>query len=471
MTMASMKRIQYLHRTRLHRNLIKQSFTMDAPTSIDQQCILIKQHSASMTSENLATSLDVIVIDLNRGQLLTNVETIEKIVATISSSFLDHQNVFETNLLDHQLFLIFRDCYLNILCRWRRGEILSQSARQTFSQISAMFAAICLHATNTAVNPLKKLLIHKPLIDELSECINEIATNGKHLQDTQIVAVDNMIRAIHYLQKGRVEIQNDSMIDPLLNAIINSICSKYFIDMFEQAAQSEKFDEAQTFLLDTCTDYICWHQENRYNEICAAIQTALLSTFVAWLQNHVSSFQQWTKISIKVMGQLYITLINGNARDVEVYSQQVHENYCTMIDIFFTMLDTILKSNAINESIIELIRILSQALYSLTVNNDLRSYIKNKQMIPLLLTLINIEDEMIQFHVYRILASIMTERDIKTLDKSYTIAHVFLTFLIKLIDDSSRTPRFHNLLRSLKSKSIFSFDKNSFKLTKSFHFL
>ena len=448
--MSSMKRTQYLNRTRLDQNLISQSLKLVGNTSIDQQCILIKQQSASMATDNLTTSFDTILMDLNKSELLTNVDTIEKIVITISSSFVDHQQLFETNLLDHKLFIIFRDLYLNILCRWRRGEILNRSTRRTLCQISSMFTTLFFHATDSAVNSLRNLLIYQPLIDELNECLNEISTSGKYLKDPQIVAIDNMIRAIHYLEKGRIDIQNEAMIYTLLNTIIKCICSNYFIDMFEQAVQLEKFDEGQTFLLDTCTDYICWHKDNRYNEICTSIRTALLNTFVTWLQNHFPLFQQWTKMSIKVMGQLYITLINGNARDDETYSQQDHENYCTMIDIFLTILDTIMESNSMNESLIALIRILTQGLYSLTMTNDIRSYIKNKQMIPLLLNLINIEDEMTQFHVYRILASIMTEKDIKTLHNSNTIAYVFLTFLTKLIDDSSMTPRFHSLLRSLK---------------------
>jgi hypothetical protein len=86
------------------------------------------------------------------------------------------------------------------------------------------------------------------------------------------------------------------------------------------------------------------------------------------------------------------------------------------------------------------------------MTNDLRTYIKNKHIVPLLLKLANLEDETVQFHVYRILAAILTEEDIKTLTNSSKIANVFLKFLANLIDDSSRTPRFYNLLRSLKSK-------------------
>jgi hypothetical protein len=144
-----MKRIRYLNRTRLHRNLIHRSNRMDESASIDQQCILIKEQGASMSTENLTTSFNTIVISLNKGELLKNVETIQKIVTTLSS-----QKFFETNLLDHQLFVIIRDLYLDILYRWRRGEILNQSTRQIFCEVSSLFAGICFyrHSLKKAFN-------------------------------------------------------------------------------------------------------------------------------------------------------------------------------------------------------------------------------------------------------------------------------------------------------------------------------
>ncbi|CAF3430771.1 unnamed protein product [Rotaria sp. Silwood1] len=254
-----------------------------------------------------------------------------------------------------------------------------------------MFADMCFRATDADVSPLKRLLIYKNLMNELKEILFEIATTGKHLHDTYIEAIDYMLRAIHYLQKGRIEIQKDPLLCALLIAVVKCVCSIYFIDMFKKVVRLEKLDKAQTFILDTCTDYIRWQETDQYNETCVSVRTALLRDFTMWLQDQALSFRQWSKITIKIMDQLCITLIHGNAQDNDTYTQDIRDDY-----------------------------------------------------------LASIEDEMTRFNVYRILASIMTEEDIKTLTNPSAIANVFLTFLTKLIDDSSMIPRFHNLLRSLK---------------------
>ncbi|CAF3416165.1 unnamed protein product [Rotaria sp. Silwood1] len=313
-----------------------------------------------------------------------------------------------------------------------------------------MFADMCCRATDADVSPLKRLLIYKNLMNELKEILFEIATTGKHLHDTYIEAIDYMLRAIHYLQKGRIEIQKDPLLCALLIAVVKCVCSIYFIDMFKKVVRLEKLDKAQTFILDTCTDYIRWQETDQYNETCVSVRTALLRDFTMWLQDQALSFRQWSKITIKIMDQLCITLIHGNAQDNDTYTQDIRDDYCKMIDIFFMILGFIMKSDAFNESTKALTKVLTQGLYSLTMTNDLRSYMKSKQIISLLLKVASIEDEMTRFNVYRILASIMTEEDIKTLTNPSAIANVFLTFLTKLIDDSSMIPRFHNLLRSLK---------------------
>ncbi|CAF4131332.1 unnamed protein product [Rotaria sp. Silwood2] len=417
---------------------------------LHRECTRIKEQGVSLTNEQLTTSFDTIVSELNKNNLLFHVATIQNIVTSILVFSRNNRKIFESNLLDHQLFCIIRDSYVNILCQWRRGQILDNSSREIFSQVSVMFADICFRATNTDVNPLKQLLIHKNLINELKEILSEIATTGKHLHDTYIEAIDYMLRAIYCLQKGRIEIQKDSLLYALLIAVVKCVCSIYFINMFKKVIRVEQLDKAQTFLLDTCTDYICWHETDQYNETCLLVRTALLRDFTTWLEDQALSFRQWSKIAIKIMGQLYITLIHGNAQDNDTYTQDIRNDYCKMIDIFFMILDLIIKSGTPNESTKALTKVLTQGLYSLTMTSDLRSYIKSKQIISLLLKVSNIEDEMTQFNVYRILASIMTEEDIKTLANPSAIANVFLTFLTKLIDDSSMIPRFHNLLRSLK---------------------
>ncbi|CAF1233478.1 unnamed protein product [Rotaria sordida] len=423
---------------------------MEVSTIIEQQCALIKDQGTSVTNDQLKTCLDNIVIELNQDKMKTNVATIQQIVSSISFRLKNDQAFYEAKLVDHQLFLIIRDYYLDILRRWRTGQVLDPMLGQVFTQIAILFAELCFHATDADVDLLKQLLIHESLINEICACLKDIATSGKHLQDQHVKAIDYTVRAIHYLGKGRIDIQSMAMFCELHDSIVNCVCSNYFASMFKQIAELEKLNEAQTFLLDTCTDYICWHDAGHYNDTCIAIRTALLNIFTCWFQDQLLSFHKLSRVAIQVIGQLCITLIGGNASDEELFPQPIREDYCKMIDQISSILNTIMESETVDEITKALIRVLAQNLYSLTMTNDLRTYIKSKNMIPLLLKLTNIEDETIQFHVYRILASIMTEEDMKTLTNSTKIANVFLGFLINLIDDSSMIPRFHNLLRSLK---------------------
>ncbi|CAF2636715.1 unnamed protein product [Rotaria sp. Silwood2] len=423
---------------------------MEVPTVIEQQCALIKDQETSSINDQLKTCLDNIVIELKQDKVKNNVATIQQIVSSVSIRLKNDRAFCEAKLLDHQLFLLIRDYYLDILCRWRTGAVLDSMSGQVFTQIAILFAELCFQAVDTEVDQLKKLLTHASFINEIRACLKDIATNGKHLQDQQIEAIDYTIRAIHYLEKGRTDIQKITMLSELLDSIVNCVCSSYFVSMFKHITELEKLNEGQTFLLDTCTNYISWHDAGRYNDTCVAVRTTLLNTFTCWFQNQLLSFHKLSKVAIKVIGQLCITLIGGNASDEEIFSQPIREDYCKMIDQISSILNTIINCETIDEITKVFIRVLAQNLYSLTMTNDLRTYIKTKHMIPLLLKITNIEDETIQFHIYRVLASIMTEEDLKTLTNSTKIANVFLGFLINLIDDSSMIPRFHNLLRSLK---------------------
>jgi hypothetical protein len=221
--------------------------------------------------------------------------------------------------------------------------------------------------------------------------------------------------------------------------------------MFNKIGELKTLDSTQTLLLDTCTDFISWHDAGRYNDTHIAVRTALLQPFNSLFKKN---FLSLSKIEIKIIGQLSITLIGGNARDEDLFPSDIREGYCQMIDQLSLKLNSIIEFENLDELKTMLTQVLTQCLYSLTMTNDLRTYIKTKHIVPLLLKLTNLEDETIQFHVYRILAAILTEDDIKTLANPSKIANVFLKFLANLIDDSSRAPRFYNLLRSLKSKFL-----------------
>jgi hypothetical protein len=423
---------------------------MSASMTIDQQCAFIEEQGVSITTNQLKGSLDAIVIELNKNNLTKNVSTIKQILASIH---IDNVKSYgEPGIVDHQLFIIVRDCYLDILHRWREGQVLDKLSFEVFLKISILFDCLCVHVTDANVNRFKELLIHKPLIDELGECLTEIATNGKHLQDPQINAVDFMIRAIYRIFQARVQIQNDPLLKPLLNAIVKCVCSSFFADIFKQITELKELNEAQTLLLDTCTDYFSWYGGNRRDEFCIVIRTALLSPFTQWLLNHVSSFRQWSKVTINAVKKLGNIILDFDMQQEMICSKEVYDDCCKIIDSFVSILSS-LSNSTTDESNTDLTGIVMLQLYLLTLDQNLLSYIKNQQLAPILLKLVNVVNEYVQFNAYRILASILTEQDIKVLANPSTIANVFLTFLTNVIDDSSKILRLRSLLRGLKSKA------------------
>ena len=424
---------------------------LEESTVIEQKCKRIRDSDRSPTNEELKDCLDAIINELNKTKTLHNANTFQEIIRTISFRF-NHDRIFSTaNLLHHQIFIIIRTYYLNLMHQWRTDQLLELCSGEVFCQIGMLFSDLCCNATDNDVEALKLLLIDEPLIDELCKCLKEISTEGKHLHDKYIEGINYCILAVNYLEKGRIEIQNIKIVSGLLDQIVNCVCSKYFIHMFNQIVHLKELDASQTFLLDTCTDFISWHDAGRYNDTHIAVRTALLHEFTSFLQKNSVLLPKVSKVAIQVIGQLSITVIGGNARDEDIFPSPIREDYCTMIDQLSSVLNTIVESKNTDELTIMLTRVLTQCLYSLTMTNDLRIYIKNKHIVPLLLKLTYIQDETIRFHVYRILAGILTEEDIKTLANPSQIANVFLKFFTNLIDDQSRKPRFYNLLRSLKS--------------------
>lgn len=250
---------------------------MSGSTIIDQQCTFIEKQGILITTNQLKESLDAIVVELNKQTLTKNVTTIKQILASMHIDGV--KSYGEPGIVDHQLLIILRDFYLDILHRWGNGTVLDKFSYEVFLKISVSFDIICTHISDANVNLFKGLLIYKPLIDELSGCLTEIVVDGKRLQDLQINAIDFMIRAIYRIFQGRIQIQNDPSLAVFLDAVVKSLCSPFFINIFKQITELKELNEAQTLLLETCPDYFSWYGGERRQEFYSVMRTALLNPF------------------------------------------------------------------------------------------------------------------------------------------------------------------------------------------------
>lgn len=428
--------------------------------TIEQQCAFIKEQGVLITTHQLKKSFDAIIAELNK---LTPASSINAIKQILLSIHIDNVKSYgEPDIADHQLFITIRDCYLEILRRWRGGQVLDKSSYEVFLKISILFDLMCAHVTDDNVNQFKKLLIHQPLLDEFNGCLTEIATTGKHLQDPQIKAVDLMIRAIHRIFQGRIKIQNDSLLMPLLDAIVNCVCSPFFASIFEQVTEINELNEAQTLLLDTCPNCFSWYGGDRREEFCTVIRTVLLSSFTRLLMNHISSCRQWNKVMLNAVKKSGNIILDFDTQHSMIYSKEIYKDCYQVIDCFVSILSSSM-STPTEKTDSEMTGVVVLQLYLLTLDYDLLSYIKSKQLASVLLKLVNVANEWVQFNAYRILACILTKQDIKGLANPSAISNVFLTFLTNVIDDPSKVLRLRSLLRCLTSKgNFFQFIKKIF---------
>jgi hypothetical protein len=106
-----------------------------------------------------------------------------------------------------------------------------------------------------------------------------------------------------------------------------------------------------------------------------------------------------------------------------------------------------------NEKVLSEKRIVLECICHLTNHFDLLAFMKDMGSLKsLLLTLTEVDDCEVSLNVYRILALIMSEDDIKSLKSAGTIIGVFYLYFISMMDDPVQRTAFQSLLHSLTCK-------------------
>ena len=396
--------------------------------------------------------------DENNNNLFKDITSNKELIQLILHS---NENYFyEPNFINHRLFIILRDWYLKLLQQWRRGaQSDNDDSCFAFETIPNIFIKMSNHISDKNISILKELIFHKPLINELNICLEEIASNGKYLQDPQIKSLDNIFRAIQRLERNRLENKADPLLTKLFDNIVKCICSSSFIEMFIHSTTQENDDPGQKFLLYTCTDYIYSHPtDQQHKQSLLDIRQALLRPFSEWLAQQSVSCRLWNNRMTTILRQLcFILTLSIQLHRYTTLDKETFDYYCQLIDSFVNILHSVTQiENPVNHKLAQsLMGTLTPNLYTMILSTQLENYIKSKHITSLILTLADIENDEIQLNAFRILSSIITEQDTKNVSNSINIANLFIKFLNKVIDDSNQMLRFYNLLRCLKSMFIY----------------
>ncbi|CAF3731418.1 unnamed protein product [Rotaria socialis] len=363
---------------------------------------------------------------LQSSDAITFRQEINKVTAILCT------NILNLNELILQYFL---DYFIQLLKKWSELTYFDDSNEvETFDSISIIFQ----RHTHRCSNEL--------LVKEISQCLLTIARIGKSMITCQ------SITAITRVLKVCTGIWNSSghafmPVTPLDDSAIKCLCAPYTIEVFAQFNLSVKSDErtpAEDFVLNGLHYHVSWMNRDATQERANELREHLLPSISDLLDTYTTSYKEWSQSSINIITTLttsflysvQLTIVN----DIHIDVQQ-HICDSAIRILFHTETPSMkLKNNCL------------QYVYMGTSNDKILDHLKSQQLTATMFKILNMykNEAEIQFNVYRILAAIMTEEDIKRLDDPGAIAKVFLDHLTEIKDLLGWETRIKNLLTSLK---------------------
>ncbi|CAF2083345.1 unnamed protein product [Rotaria magnacalcarata] len=205
----------------------------------------------------------------------------EKVLIQFSSQ---NKQLADPELITHSLIIILRDFVLIDYLRQRQNRDIP---RELLSDLSALFENISRRINDTNVYLFKQLLLHQPVIDEVANCLNEIGTDGKYLDDPLLLnSIHSLLMVFLNFERLKSKTNEYSSTRSLTLASIKCLCSSYSIEMIKKLEHNfpQKFNQGQ-ILLSTCQLYINWYSDNRDSELFLEIPQKLLSPFTDWIIN------------------------------------------------------------------------------------------------------------------------------------------------------------------------------------------
>ncbi|CAF0872252.1 unnamed protein product [Rotaria sordida] len=424
-------------------------------TLANQHCIIIREQVTTISIEQLKASLDAFVSEIKKSDSSTmNITLIKQIVSSLTYFSSKNKQLAGSEFITHPLFIILRDSVVVDYLRQRQNKDISY---ELLSDLSALFANISRHINNTNTHLFKQLLFHQPLIDELTNCLNEIGINGKYLDDFLLLnSIHFLLMAYQYFNRLQSIANEYSSMTSMCLAVIKCLCSSYSIEMIKKLENnfSQKLNHDHILLLSTCPLYLKWYSTNRDLNLFLQIPRILLSPFTQWMINCPSDSIIYCS---KNFGNILRHLHNVLVRPIEwendnISNEEFYNDYCKLVSHWSSFLSSALNYTSDDSDIISIKRFIVQHLYDFTLQPNILNFMKTiPNLIPMLLQMTDVQQDETQLNTYRCLGKLMSEADIKTMASPSKITGVYVKFLTNTIDDPKKQGRFYSILLSLKN--------------------
>ncbi|CAF1201536.1 unnamed protein product [Rotaria sp. Silwood1] len=309
----------------------------------------------------------------------------------------------------------------------------------------------------TNITTFKRLFFQKPLIDELANCLHEIITYGKYLNDPlHLRSVSSLLIALKKIRKYHLTTIEYSLITPILFAATECLCSSYAVDMIKSLERNfvQKLDEVQMLFLHAIPFYLKWYWENCDPENFIKILRMLLNEYTVWFTSCQpdSYVQRSSEIDSMIRNLNYILIRPTEFDSLNIFSEEFYHDYCKLVWHWSSILSSILACSSCITNVKSAARTSVQTFYNFTLHSNVLNFMKTiPSLISMLLKVTDLDHDEMQLNAYRCLGKIMIEADIKTMTKPSKIAAVHIEFLKDTINDWKQSERFYSLLESLKS--------------------
>ena len=353
--------------------------------------------------------------------------------------------------LDHPLFVQLRSRFTHTLEQSVADYELAHS-------ISELFVQLVKHIDERNLRVAQHLFVDSDLCDCLVISLKSLTSTS---DDKLVDGIENMIDVYRKIQEDHLSVPDDSILNRLIMSIVDSIKSvEYRLAFLQLSPTEDRLTHYQQFLLITCPKYVTSYRGHLQEEIISSIVQEVLNRSSFILAHVVLSIENWKEPMIYCISQLILLCQRcANQYLLPAYDQQHQKILNSILTIIqekrlWSLLTQTPSLDQHEKRVHQLFCYSTLYIYTMTFLPELRNYLKEHQMIPILLKLTDIKYDKTQFHAYRALAALLTEDDMKQLPDPGRIITVFMSDMRKSIDSLGLRQRLENLLLSLKSKFI-----------------
>ena len=404
----------------------------------EQFTLLLNETRTRMVSKHLSVLLDNILKEFEKSTILRKDLNIIGELATTLSGVHSDQWLMQPHLLGHEIFVIVRDCLINILFDYQQVELMWK--------LSKVLHDICFHTS--VEDEMVRLMLHKPFVDQINIFIIQFEHYRGSTKHTE--AMSHLLDIYRRIQMMRVDLYADSLLETLFLNVSNCISSALLTTELTNLPKiMADLEGKQKVLFDTCIEFMYWQpyeeslfRQQNLRQVCET----LLPTIVRQI-----SLISFSEPIFRVASLLTIHILT---QDKNTDDKVLHQDYFTLVKHCVSMLGdgrVTLKE-----------RILLECICHLSNHSDLLAFMKEYDSLkPTLLKLTEVDDCEISLNAYRILACIMSESDIKALKNASKIVGVFYLYFISMMEDPVQRTAFQSLLQSFKSRlKIISYSRN-----------